>query len=176
MEIERVITGTLDENCYILKKDGKCLLIDPGSDSDKIKKSMGDNKLVGILVTHSHFDHVGSLRDFLKSNRKLMVYKKSNLSDLEEKEIEPFKFKCYYTPGHSSDSLSFYFAEVNTLFVGDFIFKNTIGRTDLPTGSETDMKKSLAKLEEFNNDTKIYSGHGDLTTLEEERKNNPYLQ
>ena len=84
MEIERVITGTLDENCYILKKDGKCLLIDPGSDSDKIKKSMGDNKLVGILVTHSHFDHVGALRDFLKSNRKLMVYKKSNLNDLEE--------------------------------------------------------------------------------------------
>lgn len=76
MEIERVITGTLDENCYILKKDGKCLLIDPGSDSDKIKLAMGDNKLVGILVTHSHFDHVGALRDFLKSNRKLMVYKK----------------------------------------------------------------------------------------------------
>ena len=175
MEIERVITGTLDENCYILKKDGKCLLIDPGSDSDKIKKSMGDNKLVGILETHSHFDHVGALRDFLKNNRKLMVYKKSNLSDLEEKEIEPFKFKCYYTPGHSNDSVSFYFDEVNTLFVGDFIFKNTIGRTDLPTGSETDMKNSLARLEEFDNDTKIYSGHGDLTTLEEERKNNPYL-
>lgn len=175
MEIERVITGTLDENCYILKKDGKCLLIDPGSDSDKIKKSMGDNKLVGILVTHSHFDHVGALRDFLKNNRKLMVYKKSNLSDLEEKEIEPFKFKCYYTPGHSNDSVSFYFDEVNTLFVGDFIFKNTIGRTDLPTGSEIDMKNSLARLEEFDNDTKIYSGHGDLTTLEEERKNNPYL-
>ena len=175
MEIERVITGTLDENCYILKKDGKCLLIDPGSDSDKIKKSMEDNKLVGILVTHSHFDHVGALRDFLKNNRKLMVYKKSNLSDLEEKKIEPFKFKCYYTPGHSNDSVSFYFDEVNTLFVGDFIFKNTIGRTDLPTGSETDMKNSLARLEEFDNDTKIYSGHGDLTTLEEERKNNPYL-
>ena len=175
MEIERVITGTLDENCYILKKDGKCLLIDPGSDSDKIKKSMGDNKLVGILVTHSHFDHVGALRDFLKSNRKLMVYKKSNLSDLEEKEIEPFKFKCYYTPGHSNDSVSFYFDEVNTLFVGDFIFKNTIGRTDLQTGNETDMKNSLARLAELDNDTKIYSGHGDLTTLEEERKNNPYL-
>lgn len=175
MEIERVITGTLDENCYVLKKDDKCLLIDPGSDSDKIKTAMGDNKLIGILVTHSHFDHVGALRDFLKHNRKLMVYKKSNLSDLVEKEIGPFKFKCYYTPGHSNDSVSFYFDEVNTLFVGDFIFKNTIGRTDLPTGNETDMKNSLARLAEFSNDTKIYSGHGDLTTLEEERKNNPYL-
>ena len=58
MEIERVITGTLDENCYILKKDGKCLLIDPGSDSDNIKKSMVYNKLVVILVSDSHFDHV----------------------------------------------------------------------------------------------------------------------
>jgi len=175
MEIERVVTGTLDENCYILKKDDKCLLIDPGSDSDKIKKVMGDSKLLAILVTHSHFDHVGALRDFLKHNRKLMVYKNSNLKDLEEKEIGPFKFKCYYTKGHSSDSISFYFDEDNTLFVGDFIFKNTIGRTDLPTGNETDMKNSLARLAEFNDDTKIYSGHGELTTLGEERKNNPYL-
>ena len=111
----------------------------------------------------------------IKDKTVTTLYKKSNLSDLEEKEIGPFKFKCYYTPGHSNDSVSFYFDEVNTLFVGDFIFKNTIGRTDLPTGNETDMKNSLARLEEFSNDTKIYSGHGDLTTLEEERKNNPYL-
>lgn len=54
----------------------------------RLKSLWGIIKLVGILVTHSHFDHVGALRDFLKSNRKLMVYKKSNLSDLEEKEID----------------------------------------------------------------------------------------
>lgn len=107
MEIVRVVTGTLYENCYVLKIDDKCLLIDPGADADKIKEAMGEAKLLGILVTHSHFDHVGALREFLKNNRKLMVYKKSNLQDLVEKEIGPFKFKCYYTPGHSSDSVSF---------------------------------------------------------------------
>ncbi len=175
MEIVRVVIGTLDENCYVLKIDDKCLLIDPGADADKIKEAMGEAKLLGILVTHAHFDHVGALREFLKNNRKLMVYKKSNLQDLVEKEIGPFKFKCYYTPGHSSDSVSFYFKEENTLFVGDFIFKGTIGRTDLPTGSSADMQKSLEKLKGFDNTTKIYSGHGELTTLEEERKNNPYL-
>ena len=175
MEIVRVVTGTLDENCYVLKIDDKCLLIDPGADADKIKEAMGSTKLLGILVTHSHFDHVGALREFLKKNKKLMVYKKSNLQDLVEKEIGPFKFKCYYTQGHSSDSVSFYFKEENSLFVGDFIFKETIGRTDLPTGNSIDMQKSLTKLVEFNDDTKIYSGHGEETTLELERKNNPYL-
>ncbi len=62
------------------------------------------------------------------------------------------------------------------LFVGDFIFKETIGRTDLPTGNmKLICKNLLTKLVEFNDDTKIYSGHGEETTLELERKNNPYL-
>mgnify|MGYP003515886434 CR=1 FL=1 len=174
MEIERVITGTLDENCYILKKDGKCLLIDPGSDSDKIKKSMGDNKLVGILVTHSHFDHIGALRNFL-TKKSIKIFKRSNLEE-KEYEIGPFKFKCIYTPGHSKDSVTFYFEEENVMFVGDFIFKESIGRTDLPGANPSEMKESIKKILTYDENIKLYPGHDEDTTLKYEKENNPYLK
>ncbi len=69
MEIETVVTGALDENCYILKKNNTCLVIDPGSDYPEIKEKIGDNKILGVLITHAHFDHVGALRNFLTKKK-----------------------------------------------------------------------------------------------------------
>ena len=77
MEIETVVTGALDENCYILKKNNTCLVIDPGSDYLKIKERIGNNKILGVLITHAHFDHVGALRNFL-TKRSIKIFKKSN--------------------------------------------------------------------------------------------------
>ena len=65
MEIKKVITGALDENCYILINNNECLIVDPGADFPKIKDAIGDNKVLGVLITHSHFDHIGALRNFL---------------------------------------------------------------------------------------------------------------
>ena len=92
MDIKTVVTGYLDENCYLLIKNGTCLVIDPGDDYNDIKKEIGDNKVLGVLITHSHFDHIGALRNFLVK-RSIKIFKKSNL---EEKEytIGDFKFKC----------------------------------------------------------------------------------
>ena len=73
MEIETVVTGALDENCYILKKNNTCLVIDPGSDYPKIKERIGNNKILGVLITHAHFDH------FLKYSRKVIAMKKNIL-------------------------------------------------------------------------------------------------
>ena len=175
MEIIRIVTGVLDENCYVIKQDGKCLIVDPGADSKKIKDEIADNKILAVLITHSHFDHIGALRDFLNDNRQLKIYKKSNLEDNEVKEIGPFTFQVLYTPGHSSDSISFYFEKENVMFTGDFIFRDTIGRCDLPTGSDLDMKKSLSKMKNYPNELKIYSGHGEETTLGREREKNFYI-
>ena len=70
MDIKTVVTGYLDENCYILIKNNTCLVVDPGDDYQKIKEEVGDNKVLGVLITHSHFDHIGALRNFLtKRNR-----------------------------------------------------------------------------------------------------------
>ena len=77
MKIEKVITGTLEENCYVLIKNNTCLVVDPGDDYHKIKEVIGDNKVLGVLITHSHFDHVGALRHFL-TKRSVKIFKKSN--------------------------------------------------------------------------------------------------
>ncbi len=175
MEIKKIVTGALEENCYVLSKDGACLIVDPGSDSRNIKELVGTDKIVGVLVTHAHFDHIGALRDFLNMNRRLKIFKKSNLTDLKEVEVGPFKFIPIFTPGHSSDSVTFYFALEKVMFVGDFIFKDTVGRCDLPTGSTSEMDKSIARIKEYPDDIVLYTGHGDDTTLGREKEKNLYF-
>ncbi len=174
MEIKKVITGVLDENCYVLIKNNTAIIIDPGDDYLDIKEAIGENKVLAVLITHSHFDHIGALRNFL-TKRSIKIFKKSSL---EEKEytIGDFKFKCIYTPGHSKDSVSFFFEENNCMFVGDFIFKESIGRTDLPGGDNNDMKESLNKLLTFDESITLYPGHDDETTLKYEKEHNPYLK
>lgn len=174
MDIKTVVTGYLDENCYLLIKNGTCLVVDPGDDYNDIKEAIGDNKVLGVLITHSHFDHIGALRNFLVK-RSIKIFKKSNL---EEKEytIGDFKFKCIYTPGHSKDSVSFYFEEEKLLFCGDFIFNESIGRCDLPGGSEIEMKESLEMIKNYPDDITLYPGHDSITTLGYEKKNNPYMK
>ena len=77
MEIKSVVTGYLDENCYILIKNGTCLIVDPGDDFPKIKAEVGDNKVLGVLITHSHFDHIGALRNFL-TKKSIKIFRRSN--------------------------------------------------------------------------------------------------
>ena len=174
MDIKTVVTGYLDENCYLLIKNGTCLVIDPGDDYNDIKKEIGDNKVLGVLITHSHFDHIGALRNFLVK-RSIKIFKKSNL---EEKEytIGDFKFKCIYTPGHSKDSVTFYFEEDKAMFPGDFIFNESIGRCDLPGGSEKEMQESIKKILEYPDDIALYPGHNSNTTLGYEKENNQFLK
>ena len=174
MNIKCVVTGYLDENCYILSKNGTALIVDPGDDFLKIKEAIGDDKVLGVLITHSHVDHIGALRNFL-TKRSIKIFKRSNL---EEKEytVGDFKFKCIHTPGHSKDSVTFFFEEDNLMFIGDFIFKESIGRTDLPGGNDSEMKDSIKKILQYENSIKLYPGHNEDTTLGYEKENNPYLK
>ena len=176
MEVIKVVTGALEENCYIIKNNDNntCLVIDPGDDFPKIKDKIGDAKVLGVLVTHSHFDHVGALRNFL-SNRRIKVFKKSNLQE-REYTLGDFTFDVIYTPGHSLDSVTFYFKEDKIMFVGDFIFKDSIGRCDLPGGSEVSMKNSINNIKKYDKDIILYPGHGESTTLGDELSNNPYMK
>lgn len=174
MEVKTVVTGYLDENCYILIKNNTCLVVDPGDDYNKIKEEIGDNKVLGVLITHSHFDHIGALRNFL-TKRSIKIFKRSNLEENKDYKIGDFTFKCIYTPGHSKDSVTFYFEEDKKMIIGDFIFKESIGRTDFPGGSDKEMADSINKIEEYPDDIELYPGHNETTTLGYEKKNNPYL-
>lgn len=157
MKIKKVVVGNLYTNCYILSIDNECLVIDPGDEYNKIKDVIYNKKVIGTIVTHHHFDHVGALKYFDN------IYDINNLSE-GINNIGKFKFEVIYTPGHTSDSISLYFKEENIMFVGDFLFKDGIGRTDLG-GNINDMHKSLVKVKKYNPNTKILPGHGESSKL-----------
>lgn len=163
MKIDRVVVGELETNCYILSIDSDVLIIDPGDEYEKIIDKVYGKNILGILITHSHFDHVGALKYFNN-----VVYNYYNLNE-KNYNIGKFSFDVIYTPGHTSDSICFYFKEENIMFTGDFIFKNAIGRTDLG-GDYIEIKKSLNKIRNYDDNIKIYPGHGDSSTLGEEKR------
>ena len=173
MSIEIVKVGYLECNCYLLIKGNNVLIIDPGDEADKIISMVGGKNVNGVIITHHHFDHVGALEDILdKYDTKIYDY--YNL-DEGENRIGVFVFDVIYTPGHKEDAITIYFKNDKIMFVGDFVFKDSIGRCDLDGGNEKDMNESIMKLKKYDDDIIIYPGHGDKTILGYEKKNNIYF-
>ena len=170
MIVKRFILGELSTNVYLIQKGNECLIVDPTCNFEFIKKIIGDLKLVGILITHYHFDHIGALEELKKHYNALVFDNDNDLNNLTN-----FAFEIIHNPGHSSDSVSFYFKKEKIMFVGDLIFKDTIGRTDLETGSMEEMIKSIDMIKKYNDDIILYPGHGDITTLKQEKSNNIYF-
>lgn len=173
MQVRIIKVGSLQTNCYILIQNGKCIVIDPGDQFYSIQNQIGENQLVAILVTHRHPDHIGAL-DKMVLEYNAPVYEKNNLEE-RRYDIEDFRFEVIFTPGHTSDSIAFYFYEYNFMFSGDFIFNGSIGRTDLPTGNNEEMKNSISKIKEYSDRIKIYTGHGETTNLGNEKDTNPFF-
>lgn len=173
MKIERLILEPLDNNCYIISENNCAIIIDPSSEEEKIEAYLKKNNLtlISIFITHYHFDHIGAL-NYFKTKYKVKIYDYKNLGKFKE---GPFKFQIISTKGHSKDSVSYYFKEEQSLFVGDFIFENSIGRMDLEGGDEEDMAYSLREIKKFPTETKIFPGHGNTTTLSQELLYNPYI-
>ena len=172
MQIKTIDTGYFGQNAYVLIKDDECLVIDPGNNYEEIAKNIADNKLLGVLLTHSHFDHIGALEEIV-DNYQVPVYKHSNLKE-GKLSLGSFLLEVIYTPGHSKDSITYFFPKEKTMFTGDFLFADDIGRTDLEGGSMKEMQESLAKIFKYPLDTKIYPGHEETSTLESEEKNHKH--
>lgn len=159
MSIVRIVVGILEENCYIVTIGKYSLIIDPGDEEERILEACKDLDVREVLVTHHHPDHIGALDS---------ICKHFNLKENVPSGL--FNYEVIKTPGHTKDSISFYFKDFNTIFTGDFIFKGTIGRMDLPTGSRKDMINSLNKMKNYPIDANIYPGHGDKTILKNEKE------
>ncbi len=158
MEIKKLVLGSLKTNCYIVIKNNECLIIDPAEEAEVIKDACQNYKVVGILVTHHHFDHIGALNEL----EKYYHLKHNTFND-------SFGYEIIKTPGHTQDCLTFYFKKEKVLFTGDFIFFHTIGRCDLENSSIPLMIDSLKKISSYPDDLKIYPGHGKSTILGDEK-------
>ena len=205
MRISNLSLGLVDTNAYFVESDNSVLLVDPAGESDKIFKKLNQiNKpLKAILLTHAHFDHIGALDDVLsKYDVPVYMHKEefSFLTDpekngsskfkqygmpqvisyakpskLEEgsKEVEGLKFDVLHTPGHSPGSLTYVFDEFAV--VGDTLFNNGIGRTDLYRGDYETLVDSIKdKIFELEGDLPLFPGHGPYTTVDDEQLN-PFL-
>lgn len=189
MEIKVQPMGDYQTNCYIVTIDGKDLIIDPGVGATQWVKSNVKNP-IAILNTHGHFDHVWSNYELQQDlNLKVYIPKGDNFmlkedifglgikeceADIlvepdEEFNLEGIKIKFHHFPGHTPGCSAIEIG--NTLFSGDFIFYNSIGRTDFPYSNPSDMKKSINKILVWDKEFIIYPGHGGKTKLSYEKNN-----
>lgn len=175
MEIKTVVVGSYATNCYLLKLGGQVLIVDPGDEFLRIKEEVGNDHVVGILITHRHFDHIGAL-DACVEAYQVPIYDYCNLKE-QEYIIGSFHFTVLFTPGHTDDSVTYYFQDYDFFLVGDFIFCGSIGRIDLG-GNEADMENSIRKLYRFSpaSEAILFPGHGMHTDLMYEQLTNPYIQ
>lgn len=201
ISVERLVVGVLQTNCYILS-DGKfSVVIDPGAEPERILgriKSL-KSEVKAILLTHGHFDHIGGVNEIknatgaevIAHEKEVEVINNPDLSNpfsvstSEEKlildrlvkggdvlEFGNIKIEVLETPGHTYGSVCYLVNDF--LFTGDTLFKGSVGRTDIG-GDYGLMQSSLLKISKLPARLKIFPGHDDETTLEEELKSNPYL-
>lgn len=170
MEIEILKVGDLQTNCYILSRDNHVLVIDPGDEYERINNVIGNSIIDGVLITHNHFDHIGAKDSFDSS----LIYDYFNLNE-GIYTLGKFNFEVVRNPGHKEDAISFYFEDEKYLFCGDFIFFESIGRTDLDGGNMDDMLGSLKNTKRYSDDVVIYPGHGIKTDFKHERQYNRYF-
>lgn len=195
--------GSMDNNCSLIidEKTNQSALVDCNEFSQKMIDMIGDTDLKYILLTHGHFDHIIGVKSVKEKYGAQVVISQEDepmlnssklslavfcnapqnnvdadiiVKDGDEITLGETKIKVMATPGHTSGSVC-YIAE-NCIFSGDTLFYCSCGRTDFPSGSHEQMMSSLQKLKALDGDYKVYTGHNNLTTLDFERKNNPYMK
>ena len=192
MTIKMQPMGMYQTNCYIVSVDGKDFIIDPGVGATEWVLENVTNP-VAIFNTHGHFDHVWSNAELQKRlgiplytpKGDVMLLQGSNwMPDLppstpdievdgdEEFDFAGVKVKFRHFPGHCPGCSTIEIGDA--MFSGDFIFDQSIGRTDFPYSSPQDMKKSLQKFMQLDYDKTVYPGHGGTTTIKKEQRNTPF--
>lgn len=193
-------------NTYVLIDDNDdCLVIDPGREYNGIINFIKKNNyhLKGILLTHGHYDHIRGV-DLLFNEFKCPIFigfdevdlimdpyqncslmlgnsyscskELTTVSDKEILKLLNEDILCISTPFHTRGSICYYLPNSKILLTGDFLFKGSVGRSDLPTGSPKTFSSSINKILSLPEDTKIYPGHGPSTTLKMEKMTNPFLR
>ena len=206
MQIERFIVGMVGTNCYVVSNEetSECFLVDPGAYSDKVIAYIREHELKpqAILLTHGHFDHImgldGVLREFpipvyAQEEEEILLkdasynasvsygpaYTFSGASYIKDGqilELAGMTIRAIHTPGHTIGGCCYYIESEHVLFSGDTLFHDSVGRTDFPTGSQSQLVRSIReKLLGLPEETVVCPGHISETTIGHEKKYNPFL-
>jgi glyoxylase-like metal-dependent hydrolase (beta-lactamase superfamily II) len=201
--------GPVQENCFFVREQGseRAVVVDPGDESERLISALdalGIRTVEAILLTHTHFDHVGAVAPLARSTGapvycpELETIVLSNIMDYvpwpgfgpfesydadhtvkggETLELAGLTFEVLFTPGHSPGHVTYAIREHDALFSGDVLFQGSVGRVDLPGGDWPTLLRSIETLmNEFGSETTVYPGHMGLTTLGRERATNPFLR
>jgi glyoxylase-like metal-dependent hydrolase (beta-lactamase superfamily II) len=191
---------------FLINEDTKeTIIIDPADNASAIKQrlKMEDLTPVAILLTHGHFDHILAAKDIAEEynilihafyeewsllgdaklnagyliRRNFTLTPHKELNDNEILNMAGMDLLVIHTPGHTKGSICFYHKESQSLITGDTLFYESVGRTDLPTGNSVTIQKSISeRLFKLDDTTKVYPGHGDVTTIGHEKMYNPFLR
>ncbi len=199
MNIRVLHLGLIKTNCYLIESEEAAVVIDPGFQSPEAKAFLqaagGKERL--ILITHAHFDHIGGAEALRaatgvpigigKDDAADLADPVKNLSERFHAHVAPFAadrlfadvetvtvgdlaFRVITTPGHTVGGVAYLFGDI--LFSGDTLFEGAVGRTDFPGGDIKTLKKSVKRLMTLPHETRVYPGHGDITTIAREKENN----
>ena len=195
MKYEFISLGDYQTNCSLCwdEETKRCAIVDPGYEPQTVVRAMQDRGLTAamILLTHGHFDHVGAVRPLAQSlnipvylcEKELdlpenltggPLYATAEYADGDEIKLDSLTFRVMETPGHTPGSVCLLCETV--MFAGDTLFAGSCGRTDLPGGSWSTILKSLARLASLECNYWVHPGHGEATTLRDEKKYNPYMK
>jgi glyoxylase-like metal-dependent hydrolase (beta-lactamase superfamily II) len=207
MDVRAFTVGPVAENCYIARRDGadRAVIVDPGDEADRILHAVDELGLTvdAILLTHTHFDHVGAVAPVARATGAPVYCPEIEvpvLADImsfvpwpgfgpyesydadetvaggESPELAGIRFDVIFTPGHSPGHVTYAVADEQALFSGDVLFQGSVGRTDLPGGDWPTLLESIRGLVDgFPEETTVYPGHMGITTLGAERATNPFL-
>jgi len=201
MIFDTLPVGKIDTNCYLIGDEAAkaCAVVDPGGSPEKVLSMIEKSGLEPrmILLTHGHWDHVGAIPALLEKWPDLPVYahkkelcpadepnphyffphagkNQRTYGEGDELELGGLKLQVLHTPGHSGGSVVLLAEDV--MLCGDTLFAGSCGRTDFPGGNVGKMMSTLRLFGLMDGDAQVFPGHMDFTTLEEERKHNPYLR
>src|SRR4051812_8567106 len=206
MDVRMFTVGMVQENTYLFRNDGsdRALMVDPGDEADRLLGAVGELGVTveAILLTHTHFDHVGAVAPVARATgapvycpqletqvlADIMSYvpwpgfgpfesydADETVAGGERLTLAGFDIDVIFTPGHSPGHVTY--AVDGALFSGDVLFEGSVGRTDLPGGDWPTLAASIAGLlDAYPDETQVFPGHMGVTTLGRERATNPFLQ